>query len=110
ILQCQKPLPSTESLDDFLFNNHYRSEKNLDICHAHLNVLKDACYSLAMCCRTIIKSCEEQLNSSELQDRLRESVDRLIRQHNDCEKNILETIKLFRGLTQQEKGAHDFRS
>ncbi|KAK5978699.1 hypothetical protein GCK32_020232, partial [Trichostrongylus colubriformis] len=55
ILQCQKPLPSTESLDDFLFNNHYRSEKNLDICHAHLNVLKDACYSLAMCCRTIIK-------------------------------------------------------
>ncbi|KAK6035342.1 CPW-WPC domain protein, partial [Cooperia oncophora] len=95
ILQCQKPLSSTEPIDDFLFKNHYRSEKNRDVCREYLKELKDSCYSLAPCCKTAIQSCEDQLNSSQLQDRLRESIERLTRRHNECEKSMIETLKLF---------------
>ncbi|XGW08233.1 hypothetical protein V3C99_010944 [Haemonchus contortus] len=113
ILICQKPLPSTEPIDDFLFKNHYRSEENRDDCHRNLIDFKEACYSLSTCCMTTIQSCEKQLNSSQLHGRLRESVDGLVERHNECEKNVMENLKIFASSgdeRQQLLLPNDFRS
>ncbi|VDO76423.1 unnamed protein product [Haemonchus placei] len=113
ILICQKPLPSTEPIDDFLFKNHYRSEENRDDCHRNLKDFKEACYSLSTCCMLTIQSCEKQLNTSQLHGRLRESVDRLVERHNECEKNVMENLKIFASSgdeRQQLLLPNDFRS
>ncbi|WKX97763.1 hypothetical protein Q1695_013438 [Nippostrongylus brasiliensis] len=105
IVRCEKSLPSTEPIDNFLYKNHYRSEQNRLICHAHLTDLKQMCNSLAGCCTLAIKSCDEQLKASPLQERLNEISERLIRQHRDCEKTMMDTLKIFRNLETRRKRA-----
>lgn len=103
ILQCQKTLPSTEFIDDFLYKNHYRSEENRQSCRDLLKETKRTCLSLAGCCAAAIRRCEDQLKSSTLHERLSETTDRLIRRHNECEKNMMDTFKLFRTLNDDRR-------
>ncbi|VDP59926.1 unnamed protein product, partial [Heligmosomoides polygyrus] len=52
---CQKTLPSTEFIDDFLYKNHYRSEENRQSCRDLLKETKRTCLSLAGCCAPLVR-------------------------------------------------------
>ncbi|EYC36178.1 hypothetical protein Y032_0926g3071, partial [Ancylostoma ceylanicum] len=101
VLYCPSTLPSTETIDSFLYQTHYRLEDNRLTCHALLNEMRVACTALEKCCASA-SSCESQVRTSSLNQRLKTAIERLISRHNACEQNMLETLKLLETLGDEE--------
>ncbi|CAJ0607247.1 unnamed protein product [Cylicocyclus nassatus] len=85
--RCPNAIPSTEPLDSFFNRIYYRSESVRVECHKLLDSIRRTCTELEHCCADA-KSCELQLRTTMLQERLDQAKGRLIARYHCCEQEI----------------------